>query len=73
MIGFIGTFFTVTLNHNQLQPLTINDCLRLASFLTGLRVSSLLVCLLLGLTWFRFTNELVLPSPFYCDSFLIYE
>jgi hypothetical protein len=27
MIGFINTFF-----YNQLQQLTINDCLRLASF-----------------------------------------
>jgi hypothetical protein len=30
-------------NYNQLQQLTISDCLRLAPFLTGLRVSSLLL------------------------------
>jgi hypothetical protein len=40
MIGFIDTFFTISLNHNQLQQLTINGCLRLAPFLTGPRVSS---------------------------------
>jgi hypothetical protein len=42
--------FTVTLNYNQLQQLTINDCLRLALFFTGLRVSSRLrmnACLVL--------------------------
>jgi hypothetical protein len=27
MIGFIDTFFTITLNYNQLQQLTINGCL----------------------------------------------
>jgi hypothetical protein len=32
--------FTITLNHNQLQQLTINDCLRLTPFLTGPRVPS---------------------------------
>jgi hypothetical protein len=42
MIVFIGTFLTITLNYNQVQQLTINDCQRLAPFLTGLRVSSLL-------------------------------
>jgi hypothetical protein len=31
---------TITLNYNQLQQLKINDCLRLAPFLTGLWVSS---------------------------------
>jgi hypothetical protein len=45
MIGFSDTSFTIYLNHNQLQQLTINDCLRLAPFLAGLRVSSLLVLL----------------------------
>jgi hypothetical protein len=44
--------FTITLNYNNLQWLTINDCLRLALFLPGLRVSSLL----LWLTCFWFTN-----------------
>jgi hypothetical protein len=37
MIGFILLY-----NYNKPQQLTINDCLRLAPFLTGLRVSSLL-------------------------------
>jgi hypothetical protein len=46
--------FTITLNYNHLIQLTVNDCLRLAPFLTGLRVSSLL----LWLTWFWFTNHL---------------
>jgi hypothetical protein len=42
MTGFIATFtITITLNYNQLEQLTINDCLRLAPFLTGVRVSSL--------------------------------
>jgi hypothetical protein len=36
---------TVTLNYNQLQQLTIDDCLRLSPFLTGLRVYSLLLWL----------------------------
>jgi hypothetical protein len=42
LIAFPDTLFTITLYYNQLWRLTINDCLRLASFLTGLRVSSLL-------------------------------
>lgn len=42
--------------------LTISDCLRLNPFW----LDCLLVCLLLWLTWFRFTDELVLCSPFYC-------
>jgi hypothetical protein len=42
MIGFTGTAITNTLNYNQLQQLTINDCLRLAPFLTAVRVSFLL-------------------------------
>jgi hypothetical protein len=32
MIGFIHTFFTISLNDNQLKQLTINDCLRLPPF-----------------------------------------
>jgi hypothetical protein len=43
-------------NYNQLQHLTINGCLRLAPFLTGLRVSSLLP----WLTWFWFTRRSLL-------------
>jgi hypothetical protein len=39
-------------NYNQLWQLTINECLRLAPFLSGLRVSFLLP----WLTWFSFTN-----------------
>jgi hypothetical protein len=54
MVGFIDTFFyNHSFNHDQLQQLTINDCLRLAPFLTGLRLSSLP----LWLTWFCFTNK----------------
>jgi hypothetical protein len=41
MTGFIDTPITITLNYNRLWQLTINDCLRLAPFLTELRVSSL--------------------------------
>jgi hypothetical protein len=43
LIGWLDLLtpsFTTSLNHNQLQQLTINDCLKLAPFLTGLRVSS---------------------------------
>jgi hypothetical protein len=40
-------------NYNQLWQLTISDCLRLAPFLTGPRVSSLL----LWLTWVWFTGR----------------
>jgi hypothetical protein len=47
----------IILNYNQLQQLTINDCLRLVPFLTGLRVSSLP----LWLTWFWFTNRSLQP------------
>jgi hypothetical protein len=43
MIGFIDTFF-----YNHLQQLTINGCLRLAPFLTGLRESSFFYCDWLG-------------------------
>jgi hypothetical protein len=39
MFGFIGTSITITLNYSRLQQFTINDCLRLAPFFTGLRVS----------------------------------
>jgi hypothetical protein len=42
-------FFTITLDYSQLQQLSLNDCLTLAPFLAGLRVSSLLL-------W-RVTNE----------------
>jgi hypothetical protein len=40
MIGFIGNAITTTLNYSHLEQLTINVCLRLAPFLTGLRVST---------------------------------
>jgi hypothetical protein len=40
MIGFIGTSTTIILNYNHLQQLTPNECLRLAPFPPGLRVSS---------------------------------
>jgi hypothetical protein len=32
MIGFIARSFTIIRNHNQLQYITVNDCLRLALF-----------------------------------------
>jgi hypothetical protein len=47
MIGFIGTSITITLNYNHLQQLTINDCLRLAPFLSELRASSTVTDLVL--------------------------
>jgi hypothetical protein len=47
MIGFIGTSVTITRNYNRLQQLTIDDCLRLAPFLTGLRLSSTVTDLVL--------------------------
>jgi hypothetical protein len=44
MIVFINTSLTVTLKYvHSLKTAHINDCLRFAPFLTGLRVSSLLV------------------------------
>jgi hypothetical protein len=51
--------------HNRLQQLTISDCLKLPPFCwtTTVFFSSLV----LWLTWFRFTNDLVLGSPFYCN------
>jgi hypothetical protein len=42
LLDLLTSSCTITLNYNQLQQLTINDCLRLAPFLTGLWVSSLL-------------------------------
>jgi hypothetical protein len=56
--GFIGTSITITLNYNRLQQLTIGDCLRLAPFLPGLRVSSLPLC----------TNDVCLTNPSADDS-----
>jgi hypothetical protein len=57
MIGFINAFFynhseaqSITTAHNQWPPKT-------RSILAGLRVSSLLVFLLLWVTWFWFTNH----------------
>jgi hypothetical protein len=61
------TPFTMSLNHNQLRHFTINDCLRLSSFLLDYD------CLPLWLTCFMFTNDLVLSHSFYCDCFLVYE
>jgi hypothetical protein len=52
MIGFIGTYITITLTYNRLYQLIISDCLRLAPFLTGLRLSSLPT----WFTWFWFTS-----------------
>jgi hypothetical protein len=56
MTGFIDTS---NINYNQLQQLTIRDCVRLAPFLTGLRASSLP----LWLTWFWFTHRSLLQLP----------
>jgi hypothetical protein len=55
-IGFIDAFFTISLNYNTLWQHIIDDCLRPAKFLTGLRVPSLL----LWLNWFWITNRSVL-------------
>jgi hypothetical protein len=52
LLDFLTPQFTLTLNYNKLQQLTINDRLRPAPFLIGLRVFSLL----LWLTWFWLTN-----------------
>jgi hypothetical protein len=41
-LGLLTPSITITLNCNQLSQFSINDPLRLAPFLTGLRVSSLL-------------------------------
>jgi hypothetical protein len=43
--------FTIALIYNPLEQLTINDCLRLASFLTRLRVSSIVTDLVLIYDW----------------------
>jgi hypothetical protein len=58
MIVFIDTFF-----YNHSQQLTIDDCLRLAPFLPGLRVSSIVTDFILiyesvtSTNDFSFTNE----------------
>jgi hypothetical protein len=62
MIEFIDHSFTISLNHNKLQHLTI-----IYSILPGLWLSSRLARLLMCLAWFRFANALVLGSPLYCD------
>jgi hypothetical protein len=41
MIGLTAAFITSTLNYIPLEQLTIGDCLKLAPFLIGLRVSTL--------------------------------
>jgi hypothetical protein len=46
MIVFINAFFYYY-TYNHLQQLTINDCLRLVPFLTGLRVPSTVTDLVL--------------------------
>jgi hypothetical protein len=56
MVAFIEAFLTIILNYNKLQHLTINGCLRLAAFLTGLRVSALP----LWLTWFWLKSQSLL-------------
>jgi hypothetical protein len=50
-LDLLTPFFIIILNHNQLQQLTINDCLRLAPFWLDND------CLLLWLTWFWFTSH----------------
>lgn len=74
-LDLLTPYFTITLNHNQFQQLN-KWLLKTCSIMTGLQLSSLLVCLLLSfpfffdwLTWFRFMNDSVLGSPFYCDCF----
>jgi hypothetical protein len=57
MIGFTNTFI-----YNHLQHLTIDERLRNAPFLTGLRVYSLL----LWLTWLWFTNQPLLRMTYEC-------
>jgi hypothetical protein len=55
-LDLLTSSFKITLNHNHLQQLTIGEFLRLAPFLTGPRVSSIL----LWLTWSWFTNQSLL-------------
>jgi hypothetical protein len=43
LLKLLTPSITIALNYNQLQELTINDCLRIASVFTGLQVSSLLL------------------------------
>jgi hypothetical protein len=54
-LDLLTVFFSISLNHNQLQELTINDCLRLAPFSFSLIL--LVSSLLLWLTWFWVTND----------------
>jgi hypothetical protein len=54
-IGWLD-LFSLPLQLQSIKQLTINDCLRLTPFLTGLRVSTLL----LWLTWLWFTNRSLL-------------
>jgi hypothetical protein len=67
MIGFIDAFFTFSLNHNQLQQLTINDCLRLApfsfSFLFESESESESESELLYDWWFTVNRFVLVPSP----------
>jgi hypothetical protein len=46
-LDLLTHYFTASFNYNQLQQLTINGCLWLASFLTGPRVSSTVIDLVL--------------------------
>jgi hypothetical protein len=57
-LDLLAPCVTVTFNYTQLQQLTINDSLRLAPFWLDYHLSSLLVFLLLGLTWYWFTKDL---------------
>jgi hypothetical protein len=71
MIGFINTSFTIWLIDNQLQQLTIDDCLRLAQFWLDydrLLLSSPGFCLLLLLTWFRVRVRVTLRLAVYRQS-----
>jgi hypothetical protein len=52
--------FTITLNHNQFAAARNQWLPKTRLILTGLRLSSLLVFLLLWLTWFRFINHSLL-------------
>jgi hypothetical protein len=65
MIGFINAFFTIPMNYNQLQQLTINDSLRLVPFCWAATVFYSTVSdlvLIYEITHFWFTNELRMPN-----------
>jgi hypothetical protein len=62
-LDLLTSSFTITLNYNQLQQLTIDDCLRLNSIPYWTTSVFFLVFLLLWLTWFWVTNRPLLQLP----------